>query len=385
MHRTGARPPGYRLVRAAAALVPDDRRDDWVDEWLGELAASARDRRTAGEPEPLVHLALALRALGTIPDALWLRRHHGGSHVLRDDLRFALRSLVRRPAFSAVVIATLALSIGATAAIFSVVSAVMLRSLPYPEAERLVMVWSHDSAGAEPRSVVSVGDYLEWRERARHFSHLATYFPEWNLTLTGDGPPDRLDVGVVSANLFETLGISPLLGRTFRPEEELREGPRSVVLGHGYWQSRFGGDATIVGQALTLDGEPYTVIGVLRADAQLPDAAPQLYVTLPVLGSFIERRQVRLMQVVGRLAPDATAAAAEHELSVLARAIAVERPVTNAGVGTNVVPLRDEIAGPVRRPLLLLLASALFVLLIGCANVASLMLVRGAARAREFA
>jgi putative ABC transport system permease protein len=386
MHRTaGHRPPGHRLIRAIGLLVPDERRGEWNDEWLGELAAHDSARCRAGSPPALVHLALALRAIGAIPDALWLRRHHGGSHVLRDDLRLALRSLVRRPAFSAMVIATLALSIGATAAIFSVVSAVLLRGLPYHDSQRLVAVWSNDSAGAEPRSVVSVGDYLEWRERSRRFTGLATYFPEWNLTLTGDGPPDRLEVGVVSANLFETLGIVPLLGRTFRQEEETREGPRAAMLSHGYWNSRFGGDAAVVGRAITLDGEPYTVVGVLAAGAQLPDAAPQLYVPLQVLGSFIDRRQVRLMQVVGRLAPGVEPSVAADELSAIARKISEERPQTNAGFGITVLPLHDEIAGTVRTPLLLLMARAAFVLLIGCTHVASLMLVRGAARSREFA
>jgi putative ABC transport system permease protein len=385
MRAAGLRPPGHAIVRAVADIVPDACRDDWADEWLGELAAEAEDRRAAGAPEFAVHAALALRALGTIPDALWLRRHHGGSHVLRDDLRLALRSLVRRPAFSAIVIATLALSIGATVSIFTVVSAVLLRELPYPDADRLAMIWSDDSARAEPRSVVSVGDYLEWRDRAKRFDRLATYFPEWNLTLTGDGPPDRLEVGVVSANLFETLGIAPLLGRTFQLEEEVAQGPRAAVLSHGYWSSRFGGDAGIIGRDIALDGEPYTVIGVLGPGAQLPDATPQLYVTLPVLGSFVERRQVRLMRVVGRLAPEASVATANAELAGIARAIAAERPATNAGFGVNVIPLRDELAGDIRRPLLLLLASAAAVLLIGCANVANLMLVRGMARAREFA
>jgi putative ABC transport system permease protein len=381
----GLRPPGHRIVRTVAELVPDACRDDWTDEWLGELSAERDVRAAAGIAPPLVHLALGLRALGTLPDALWLRRHHGGSHVLRDDLRLALRSLVRRPAFSAIVIGTLALSIGATASIFSVVSAVLLRGLPYADADRLVIVWSNDSARAEPRSVVSVGDYLEWRERTRRVAQLATYFPEWNLTLTGEGPPDRLEVGVVSANLFETLGLTPLLGRTFGANDEIREGPRAAVLSHGYWVSRFGADRGVVGRAITLDGDPHTIIGVLQAGAQLPDAAPQLYVTLPVLGSFIDRRQVRLMHVVGRLGPGTTASAAADELSTIAREIAVEQPETNAGFGITVVPLREELAGAVRRPLLLLLASAAFVLLIGCANVANLMLVRGAARAREFA
>ena len=385
MRAAGARPPGHAIVRTVAELVPDVCRDDWTDEWLAELAAEAHARRAAGAVPAFVQLALALRALGTLPDALALRRHHGGSHVLRDDLRLALRSLVRRPAFSAVVIATLALSIGATASIFTVVSAVLLRGLPYADAERLVMVWSNDSARAEPRSVVSVGDYLDWRDRAGGAVQLATYFPEWNLTLTGDGPPDRLDVGVVSANLFHTLGVTPLLGRTFVAGEDTPGGPRTAVLSHAYWSSRFGEDPGVVGRAITLDDEPYTVVGVLGPGSQLPDAAPHLYVTLPTLGSFIERRQVRLMQVVGRLAPGTTVATATDVLGGIAREISAERPATNAGFGITVIPLRDELAGAVRRPLLLLLASALFVVLIGCANVANLMLVRGAGRAREFA
>ena len=381
----GARPPGHAIIRIVAWLVPEPVRDDWVDEWLGELAAQAHDRQPDTASHAITHPALALRALGAIPDALWLRRHHGGSHVLRDDLRLALRSLVRRPAFSAVVIATLALSIGATTAIFSVLSAVLLRDLPYPNGDRLVMVWSNDTQRDEPRAVVSVGDYLDWRDRARSFSALATYFPEWNLTLTGHGPPDRLDVGVVSANLFPALGITAALGRTFTTEEEQPGGSPAVVISHGYWRSRFGGDGGIVGTSITLDGAPYEIVGVLPPGTQLPDASPQLYTTLPVLGSFLERRQVRLMRVVGRLAPGVTVDAAAAELASVATALATERPQTNEGFGTTVVPLREQVAGEASRPLLLLFASALFVLLIGCANVANLMLVRGSARAREFA
>ncbi|HUF30070.1 MAG TPA: ABC transporter permease [Gemmatimonadaceae bacterium] len=369
----------------AAWLVPEFARNDWVDEWLGELAAHQQALSRDAIPAPLARIDLVLRALGALSDALWLRRHHGGSHVLRDDLRLALRSLVRRPAFSAVVIATLAMSMGATAAVFTVVSAVLLRDLPYSDADRLVMVWSNDTQRQEPRAVVSVGDYRDWRERAASFSALATYFPEWNLTLTGEGPPERLQVGVVSANLFPALGVDAALGRTFTSDEEQPGGPRAAVLSHGYWASRFGGDSAIVGTAITLDGEPYVVVGVLPPDARLPDASPQIYAPLPVLGSFIARRQVRLMHVVGRLAPGVTVQAASAELSSVARALATELPQTNAGFGTTVVPLREQVAGDARRPLLLLFGSALFVLLIGCANVANLMLVRGSARAREFA
>lgn len=178
------------------------------------------------------------------------------------DLRHALRVLRRTPLFTACTIAALAIGIGATTALFSVVHALLVKPLPYPNAEQLVVVWEHNLPRNRPRNVVSPANYLEWKARSRSFEHLAA-FTQNRVTLTGNGEPEELPTVVVTADLFDTLGVPPTLGRGFAPGEDQEGAARTLVLGHGLWTRRFGADPGVIGRTLTINGEPATVIGVM--------------------------------------------------------------------------------------------------------------------------
>jgi putative ABC transport system permease protein len=333
------------------------------------------------------------RSLGALSDAVWLRRYVAeydlpddeGREMLSHDLRFALRSLTRRPVFTAVVVLTLALCIGATTAIFSVVNAVLLEGLPYRDPERLVMVWSNDSKGEVPRNVVSAANYFDWQARSRSFESLGAYFPNWNLTLTGVDEPERLQVAVASSSLFQLLGVRPALGRAFDKSEDVPGSPRAVVLSYGYWQRRYAGDPAIVGKPMMLDGESYAIVGVMPESFVLPGSETAIFASLPTLGRLLQGRIPHLLSVIGRLKPGMTIDRARQDMTSIARALETEYPETNTGWGVTLVPLDEQVSGDVRRPLQILLGAVMLVLLIGCANIGSLTLARTATRQRELA
>jgi len=304
------------------------------------------------------------------------------SDELRQDVRFALRQLRRNPAFTAIALITLALGIGANTAIFSVVRGVLLRDLPYAESDRVIRVYSTVNGG---QTSASPADFTDWRRQARSFSALAASY-ESTVSLTGNGAAERFTQARVSANLFELLGVQPTVGRAFAAGEDVEGAPRVAILSDGIWRSRFGGDAAIIGKAITLDGYPTTVIGVAPADMRYPSPVDMWLTT-----RFSQRdvsdssRGSRWIDVVGRLARGVTPEQAQREMAAVALRLAAQDPRHDAGVGTRLVPLRDDIVGDVRAPLIVLLAAVGFVMLIACANVASLMLGRTAARESEIA
>ncbi|HJU65029.1 MAG TPA: ABC transporter permease [Gemmatimonadaceae bacterium] len=377
--------PGVAVVRALAPVVPFSRRAEWRFEWEAELTHRWHSLERAGAASPVSRGALLLRALGALPDALWLRRRYGGDPMIRQDLRYALRVLARRPGFTVIVVTTLALCIGATTAIFSVVNAVLLRPLPYAAPDRLVMVWSRDSIGGVERNVVSAANYFDWRRESRSFEQLAAYFPNWNATLTGTEAAERLELAATSSNLFTALGARAAIGRTFLPEEEAPGAPLVAVLGHELWERRFGADPAVLGTSITLDGQQYTVVGVMPPGFKLPGSQAELFTPLPILGRMLEGRIPHLLMVVGRLRNGVTIESAQGEMTTIARRLEREFPESNTGWGITMLALHEQVAGETRRPLLVLLVAVGAVLLIGCANIANLMLARAAGRQREMA
>ena len=300
------------------------------------------------------------------------------------DIRYGIRGLLKQRAFTAIAVATLAVGIGANTAIFSVVNATLLRPLPFKDPDQLVMLWqvaqqSSQSSTAEP-------NFLDYREQNHVFEHMAA-FNGGNLTLTGGPDPERLRGGRVTADFFNVLGVQPLIGRTFLPQDDQAGNNTVVVLSHGLWQRRFNSDQSIVGQTIQLDSKPYTVVGVLPADFDfsIPTyfAPAQLWVPI-VLRRDKAQRTNNYLRVIGRLKPGATIEQAQGELNGIAGGIASSYPEVG-GLGVKLIPLREQIVGNVRHILLLLMGAVGFVLLIACANVANLQLVRASARQKEFA
>ena len=371
------RPPGAWIVRQVARIVPRSHRDGWRDEWISELSHSS-----------LSPWRLRLRAAGAIVDALWIARHHSSwarldSTRFAHDVRFAARSLARRPGFSLIVVATLALCIGATSSVFSVVESVLLRGLNYRDLDRLVAVWSNNTKESNDSYQVSVGDYFDWRDRAHSFEQLAGFFPIWNASYTAPDVAERLSVAAASANILRTLGVQPRLGRDFAEGEDTRGAPGVVILSHAMWTRLFQQNPAAIGKSILLDGQPYTVIGVMGPGFTFPENRVDVIVPLPILGNYIDRRGVHMLSVIGRLRSGATIESAHREMESIAAQLRTEHPSEDAGLASTVRPLAADLLGDVRRPILVLFAAVCAVLLIGCANVANLMLARVMARQQE--
>jgi predicted permease len=301
---------------------------------------------------------------------------------LRQDATHALRQLRRAPAFTAVALLTLVLAIAANTAIYSAVSAVLLRPLPYPDAGRLVVLWS--SVGGQPQSLVSFPDLQEWRARNRTLADIGLARTQ-SVNYTGADRPDRLVGCFVTANTLRLLGARAAAGRLFSDEETAEgSGARVTVLSHAAWQSRFGGDPRVVGRTIVLNGQPHVVIGVTAADYADPFGPPEVW--LPVTSApnpnWLTRNNPAFW-AVGLLKPGATRAEALADLSAITLALAAEFPVTNAGVGASVMSLRDFRVGRTRPTLLILLGFVALILLIACANIANLQLARATSRRRE--
>jgi putative ABC transport system permease protein len=376
-------PPGAGIIRALSHVVPPSHRDEWLAEWLAEVVHSWRTDEQRGA------WALRMRCLGATFDALWLRRRYGTtsrrSNMLGHDLRYAARTLIRKPAFTTIVVCTLALCIGANTAIFSVVNSVLLHGLRYRDLDGLVAAWSNDTRNKEERNDASVGDYRDMRARNHTLAQLAAYFPTWNATYTAPDATERIDVGVVTANLLPTLGVAPERGRGFLEEEDRPGSPNSVILTHAFWSSHFHEDPSVLGRSITLDGDAYTIVGVMRADFTFPEAKVDVIAPFPMLGSYLNRRGVHLVSMIGRMRPGVSVADVGRDLSSIASQLQQEHPKEDDGFGATVAPLRTALLGDVRRPILVLFGAVCAVLLIGCANVANLMLARAGGRRQELA
>jgi putative ABC transport system permease protein len=307
--------------------------------------------------------------------------------VFSQDLRYALRMLFKKPGFTAIAALTLALGIGANTAIFSVVDAVLLRSLPYPDADRLVMLWSTMQAQGVPTSGSAMPDYREWRDQSQSFEGLGGfYYGDFNLS-GANREPARVQGAFVTANLFPVLGVAPALGHGFSSEDEQFGRHRVALLSNALWQRRYGADPQIIGRSITLGGDPYTVVGVMPPGMAFFDNQPVVELWTPISfapGDNFDTRNNHFVNLVGRLKPGVTLQQAQSEVSAIADRMA-EQEKGNEGLGALLVPVREQFTGDVRLAVLVLLGAVAFVLLVACVNVANLLLARAAGREKELA
>jgi putative ABC transport system permease protein len=306
------------------------------------------------------------------------------------DLRYAFRSLRKAPGFTAVAVLTLALGVGANTAVFSLINAVLLRPLPYPQPERLVLVWESAPFFGIRDSPVAPANYVDWKARGRSFEEMGA-LEDWSYRLTGEGTPEVLEGSLATASLFRALRVRPMLGRIFRDDEDRPGAPKVAIISENCWRHRFGGDPHIVGRIVSLGEEKHTIIGVLAAHTDPPTeySGKPGEIWTPFGSAYTpqqwaDRGRHNLM-VVARLRPGVPRARANAEMDAIGKSLAREYPDTNEKVGAFVAPLRDHFVSSSRPVLTILLGTVAFVLLIACSNLANLLLSRAAARSKEVA
>jgi len=370
------------------AIVPSAVRDDWTREWRAELHYRTARHGAAGFR---ARLDLVVRCAGAVVHAAWLRKEEWSLSMLLHDLRDAFRSLRSRPGFTAACVLILAIGMGANAAVFAVFNGVLLAPLPYRDPDRLVQIWETNPSMNWTHATVAPANLLDWRERNQSFEGIAYYLGADGkspgvqaATLTGFGEPERVRSMTVSGNFFDVLGVRAALGRMPGPPDALPDRAPAIVLSHGFWQRRFGGDPSIVGRRIDVDGVATEVAGVALPGFHVPGADVDYWAPHQMPEERLRRiRRAHWFRTVGRLKPGVPLDAARADLARIATDLEREYPDTNTQMGVGLGPLHDWVVGDVRRAMAFLLGAVALVLLITCSNVASLLLARATGRRRE--
>lgn len=372
------------LLRIRGVFSSDNADADAREEFESHLSMRAAEYEQQGmsHDDARRHALIDSGGIALATEAVRDRRGLPWIETSLSDLRYGARALMRSPAYTIVAAVTLALGIGANTAIFSVVNGVVLRPLPYADSDRLMSI---KSARNGRSGEVSVPDFMDWREQARSFSGLAAGFTGATI-LTGSGEPERLSQSRITSNTMDVLRMSAVLGRSFAAGEDDPSAPRVAMLSEGAWRRRFGGDTTVVGRTLIFDGNPTTIIGIAPDAMRWPQQSDVWLTTrFSSRDKAATARGARWIGVMGRLSATATVESAKTEMNTIAARLMQQDPTHNTNITTNVTPMLASLVGGMRGPLMLLLGAVGFVLLIACANVASLTLGRVATRDAELA
>jgi predicted permease len=351
-------------------------RRDWLREWRAEIT-HARRRHAGGR--------LVVRCLGAFVHAAWLRWDRWRIEMLLQDVKYALRTLTRKPGFAAVTILTLAIGIGANAAIFSAVRAVLFRPLPFPHPDQIVQVSSTTVKGPQYfGGAASPPDFTDWRTNNTSFSEMAA-ISAGSIPWSGQGQAEQVPYANVTGGFFNVLGVGAMHGRALGYEDDAMGAPDVVVISHQLWARRLGSDPSVIGQSMMLDGIPRRIVGVMPAGLSYP-LGTELWIPVRFSSDTLaSQRGAHYLEVIARLRPDVTRDAAQAQMATLVRQMAETYPRTNANKAVAIFGLREALVGNVRPALLVLLAAVGFVMLIVCVNVASLGLTRAVGRSRELA
>ena len=381
--------PGWDLIRRASALVPKERRDRWRREWEAETAYAWQCANRGGPASPWKRLSLYLRVMTCVIDALVERKETMTMSGLFNDVRLALRSLLRRPGFTGVAVLTVALGIGANTAVFTLVDGVLLRPLPFEDPDELLSL-EHLGRDGQDELPMSAGLYVLYRDQARTLESVALH----NQTagnLMAEGQPERVIGQSVTPSFFRVLGVEAALGRTFTDEEGLPDATPVVILGDGLWRNQFGADPRVIGSSLELSGTSRVVVGVMPPDFGFPDRQPRFWVPLTIddaqapLASFFAGGVARIADGQSAAAVDAELQGMMGRLDELFPESPAARFLMDVNVRARIQPLKQALVGDVSTTLWILLGTVGFVLLIACANVANLLLLRAEGRQRELA